>query len=517
MISILWYVVLYYNIDKLFQYIYLPYITTTYHVNNHDVISNYPELYSLLKITSYFMLLLYSYILFQRMIYFRIYNKFAIGLSFVYVKHLLDIIITPNMTITEYELNRTVMWLFSTPLMLLMYCDLNNLTLRDINFSNHIFVITLYTFSIPFKNINKTIYYIFTIVLSIPEILFIKSLYKYNHLTFTNIYIIKWSIFMLINVLDITQLCDHVIIHTFYNLADTMCKFICNIIISNYNEQHSIINENMDLQSVYLVSQLIKKINQFEIDNKKLTPFCMNLLKYYKKQFIDNIPKTNDKLKLELLSKILPLGLDKDYIRSGSGFQSGSESKEFKFICIMFMDIVNYTELAKKYNGDIIFKLLDSIYTHFDNIIKKYYYLQKIETIGDAYMVVGDIYRNDLNYKIVVKEIILLALDFIKEIQNIPTPDNIPLSIRIGINIGSVNVGILGNEVPRLCIVGNSVNVASRLQSTADTNTIQLSRHVYEHASEIDFGIKIEYIEKQNVFLKNFGSIVTYTIKPYNN
>jgi class 3 adenylate cyclase len=176
------------------------------------------------------------------------------------------------------------------------------------------------------------------------------------------------------------------------------------------------------------------------------------------------------------------------------------------------MDIVNYTEIAKKYDGDIIFKLLHDVYNHFDNIIKKYQHLQKIETIGDAYMVVGDIFRNELNHKIVVKNIILLAIEFIKEIKKIQTPDNEPLSIRIGINLGSVNIGILGNEIPRLCIVGNTVNVASRLQSTADENTIQLSRHIYEIARETDFGTELNYTKKENVFLKNIGTVITYVI-----
>ena len=129
-------------------------------------------------------------------------------------------------------------------------------------------------------------------------------------------------------------------------------------------------------------------------------------------------------------------------------------------------------------------------------------------------MVIGDIYRQELNHKFVVKEIIQLGLEFIKEIKTIKTPDNIPLCIRIGINMGTVNIGILGNEIPRLCVVGNSVNVASRLQSTADTDTIQMSRHVYEQAEEIDLGIDIEYIIKENVFLKNIGSVITYTINP---
>ena len=188
--------------------------------------------------------------------------------------------------------------------------------------------------------------------------------------------------------------------------------------------------------------------------------------------------------------------------------------KEFNFICVLFMDIVNYTELAHRYSSDIIFNLLDTIYLHFDTIIKKYSYLQKIETIGDSYMVVGDIYRQNMNHNIVVKQIILLAIEFVKEIKNVPTPDNVPLCIRIGINMGSVNVGILGNEIPRLCIVGNTVNVAARLQSTADSDTIQISMHIYEQVKDIYFNETIKFIEKENVFLKNIGSVRTYNIMP---
>jgi class 3 adenylate cyclase len=203
-----------------------------------------------------------------------------------------------------------------------------------------------------------------------------------------------------------------------------------------------------------------------------------------------------------------------DLAGAGAGAGAGA-NKEFTFICVMFMDIVNYTELANRYkSGDTIFRLLDNVYCHFDNIIKKYSHLQKIETIGDAYMVVGDIYRRELNHKTVVKEMISLGLDFIREIKTIKTPDQIPLQIRIGINIGNVNIGILGNEIPRLCVVGNAVNMSARLQSTADADSIQISRHVYEQAEEQD--MNITYTEKQNVFLKNIGSVTTFMITPSN-
>jgi len=77
-------------------------------------------------------------------------------------------------------------------------------------------------------------------------------------------------------------------------------------------------------------------------------------------------------------------------------------------------------------------------------------------------------------------------------------------------------VGILGVEIPRLCVIGNTVNVASRLQSSADPDTIQISKHVYEIAEKTDFGMNIKFELKENVFLKNIGNTNTYVIYPPN-
>jgi len=501
-------VVLYYNIDAIMQNLYLPYINPQ-SITNTETLSSNPELYFLLKITSYFMLTLYLYTFSHKLFISKINNKNCYGLSFVYIKHMVDILIAPNMSLIEYELSRGVMWVFTTPLMLNLYCNVNGISLWDINIHYHILSIVPHIFIIPFK--RERIYLISTFVLSVPSVLFLNSLQKYNKMPFTNMYILIWLTFILINALDVTQLCSPIVIHAFYNIADTLCKFICNVVISNYNEQDIIMRENMDLQSVKFVSHVIKSINNFENNNNNKTQVCRDMIKYCKKKFVDKIPKTNSRLKLELLSKILPFDLDKDYVN----VTDTGTKRELTFICVMFMDIMNYTELASRYkNGDIIIKLLDDVYNHFDNLINKYSHLQKIETIGDAYMVVGDMYRQDLNHKIVIKEIILLGLEFIKEIKTIKTPDKNPLCIRIGINIGNVSIGILGNEIPRLCVVGNTVNVASRLQSTADADTIQMSRHVYEHADETEFEMNIEFVPKENVFLKNIGSVITYNITP---
>jgi class 3 adenylate cyclase len=518
MFSLLCYVVLYYNLDAFLQQIYLPLFNNNN--NNNIIISSDTSLFFSLKTTSIFMICLYIYQLYYVYFNSKIINKTSVGLTYVYIKYLLDILIRNNTTIMEYETSRTLMWIFTTPLMLKLYCETNDLTLLDINIHYHIISITPLMFLIPFKNENYNS--VIICLLYIPGALFMNTLYKFKNLPFTNLFMFIWSIFMIINILDLINICDKNYIHFFYNLSDTLCKFICNVVISNYNEQEIFHKENMDLQSVNFVSYIIKSIKTFEINNKNLTPFCSNLIKYVTKKFIQKIPTTNNTLKLELLKKILPFDLDKDYLNANANANANANTnananantnaRKFENICVLFMDIINYTELANKFDSDTIFLLLNNIYNDFDDLIKKYYHLQKIETIGDAYMVVGDIFRNEQNEKVVIQEIILLGLDFIKGVKKIQTPDNIPLSIRIGINMGSVNIGILGNEIPRLCVVGNTVNVASRLQSTADRDVIQISENIYEISKNIQYDNLIEYHKKTNVFLKNIGMVTTYSI-----
>ena len=149
MISLLCYIVLYYNIDVIFKQIYLPYVNIN---NNYDVISNNEGLYFLLTTTSYFMLLLYSYTLTYRIFVSNINDRYSIGLMFVYLKHIFDIIIHKNMLIVEYEISRGVMWVFTTPLMLKMYCKANDITLKNINIHYHLICIIPHIFVIPFND-----------------------------------------------------------------------------------------------------------------------------------------------------------------------------------------------------------------------------------------------------------------------------------------------------------------------------------------------------------------------------
>lgn len=505
---LLLYIFLYCNADNILNKLYL---SNYYTITNNELLQHNSLFYYSIMNQNIFALSLYSIHIIKNYIQYNSVNKYSIALGFVYIKYILSSFLTNNMTISQYEFSRHIMWLFSTPLMLKMYCDVNNLKLRDIHVHYHIIPTAINIFIYPHK--YSHIFYYFIGISWIMLLFFIKNLYAKQSLTFTNIYIFIWSIFIFLNLIDMFQLTDCYNINIFYSYADMISKMMTSIIVNDYNEKKFTLINNMDLQSLQFVSYMIKNIKKYKNEHIVITPKCYNFIYFTLQHFLVKIPENKVALEQELLKKILPFGFDKDYIAdSNATANATANAKQFNMICVLFTDLVNYTELASKYDDTIIFKLLNCIYNVFDNIIKKYPHLQKIETIGDAYMVVGDIFRNSINHKFVVKEIILFALDIMKEIKTIKTPDDIPLSIRIGINMGNVSVGILGNEIPRLCVVGNTVNMASRLQSTADIDTIQLSRHIYEELEDIDFDIKFEIITKENVFLKNIGSVITYNI-----
>ena len=140
---------------------------------------------------------------------------------------------------------------------------------------------------------------------------------------------------MLINAVETTRLVDPYVIHALFNIADTVCKYVFNNIIATYNEHDLYVKENMDLQSINFVSELLECINQFEIDNTKLTYFCKELIEYNKNKFIRLIPITDSNLKIELLTKLLPFGLDKDYMTKNAGIGKvaiTNSNKKFEFI-----------------------------------------------------------------------------------------------------------------------------------------------------------------------------------------
>jgi class 3 adenylate cyclase len=140
--------------------------------------------------------------------------------------------------------------------------------------------------------------------------------------------------------------------------------------------------------------------------------------------------------------------------------------------------------------------------------LRKYKSLQKIETIGDSYMIVGDLTKY-YNKDIYVNEMVIMAFDLIQIANKIMLPNKEFLNIRVGIHIGDVVIGILGVDIPRLCVIGNNVNFTSRLESTSEKNKVHISNEIYQIVKENE---AYHFNKRENINLKNIGTFDTYFV-----
>jgi class 3 adenylate cyclase len=325
-----------------------------------------------------------------------------------------------------------------------------------------------------------------------------------------------WTIFTVISTIELCNIVDVYYLQIFYLCGDVLSKTLINVVVHDYIERQTQLKQNTDLQSIQFISYMLNNIQIYRTDNIQISMQCEHVIDMVKQVFTSHIPENENLLKMELLSKILPFGLEKQVINMGNTELQQSDDQQYENICVLFTDVVNYAELACALESKTIFRILDNMYRCFDSIIRKYKFLQKIETIGDAYMVVGDINRsNQVEYKHVAESMLELAIEFLKEIKNIKTPSADTLHIRIGIHIGGVSIGVLGTEIPRLCIVGNTVNIASRLQSTCPVDSIHISRDFYDLLNAYTAKNVHFVLEKHNrTFLKHIGTMTTYSLKP---
>jgi adenylate cyclase len=138
---------------------------------------------------------------------------------------------------------------------------------------------------------------------------------------------------------------------------------------------------------------------------------------------------------------------------------------------ILFSDLVGFTSLAGRSSPSQIIELLNQLFSAFDALATRFG-LEKIKTIGDSYMVAGGLPEAQANHALAVAD---MALGMIKAVHDIGTKFGEPLEARIGIHSGDVVAGVIGQHRFIYDVWGDTVNTASRLESSGLPNRIQIS------------------------------------------
>ncbi|ODN05186.1 Atrial natriuretic peptide receptor 1, partial [Orchesella cincta] len=149
-------------------------------------------------------------------------------------------------------------------------------------------------------------------------------------------------------------------------------------------------------------------------------------------------------------------------------------AESFESVTIYFSDIVSFTAISATSSPMEIVVMLNSLYKMFDSKIENYD-VYKVETIGDAYMVVSGLPLRNGNQH--AGEICTMALDLVAGIRNfeIPHRPGVGLQIRVGINTGCCVAGVVGTKMPRYCLFGDTINVASRMESSGEPMKIHIT------------------------------------------
>src|SRR5450759_1724727 len=172
-------------------------------------------------------------------------------------------------------------------------------------------------------------------------------------------------------------------------------------------------------------------------------------------------------------------------------------------VTVMFADLVNFTQLTESLSPEQMVGLLNTIFSGFDEMCEKYG-VEKIKTIGDAYMVVGGLNRNNVDY---TRDIADLSLEMREFVITNPNLSRFKLGIHTGIATGPVVAGVIGTKRFIYDLWGDTVNIASRLTDEAVQDVIQVDKTTYNRIRQ-DYAFE----PPATIHVKGKGEMVMYRL-----
>eukprot|EP00066_Takifugu_rubripes_P017518 XP_011606784.1 PREDICTED: guanylate cyclase soluble subunit beta-2-like [Takifugu rubripes] len=202
-----------------------------------------------------------------------------------------------------------------------------------------------------------------------------------------------------------------------------------------------------------------------------------------------------------LLYAMLPKHVANE-LKEGKAVEAG----EFQECTILFSDVVTFTNICAMCEPLQIVQMLNSMYLRFDRLTTVHN-VYKVETIGDAYMVVGGVPIPVSSHAERVANFALGMIVASREVINPVTGG--PIQIRVGLHSGPVLAGVVGEKMPRYCLFGDTVNTASRMESHSLPERIHLSPTVYQALKDKSYLIQ----KRGEIEVKGKGIMSTYFLE----
>lgn len=180
-----------------------------------------------------------------------------------------------------------------------------------------------------------------------------------------------------------------------------------------------------------------------------------------------------------------------------------SIAQSYDEVSILFADIVGFTEMSAAMPAAELVDMLNGLFSRFDDLAMQLG-LEKIKTIGDAYMVVSGLPEPDDHH---ADKLAGMALKMMDATQDFSREQGLDLSLRVGINSGVVVAGVIGKNKFIYDLWGDAVNLASRMESSGENGTIQITKATRDRLS-----YRYDVVERGEIDIKGRGLMTTYLL-----
>ena len=190
-------------------------------------------------------------------------------------------------------------------------------------------------------------------------------------------------------------------------------------------------------------------------------------------------------------------------------------------VTILFTDIVGFTSMSQTVAPQQVMEFLHKLFLRFDDLVDMNSSLWKVETIGDAFMVASGLEVKESSRELLSGHLsgstesdagaaIAFGRAAIREAQSLTMPNGQQCQIRAGVHTGDVCSGVVGSRMPRYCLFGDTVNTASRMESSGVPGRMQISQATYDLVCDLG-GFVFE--ERGFVEVKGKGKMATYLLR----